>query len=114
VGAVKMTLLEASQVGNRHYKEIDSIEFSDFLKNGPSRPILDRLLRIASEITGIEIISLAIRNKNICRFISTYGLPFDSYFDEIPSTRANDGIFESKFEILGRELINGISKGASF
>jgi predicted amidophosphoribosyltransferase len=95
-----MTLLEASQVENRHYKEIDSIEFSEFLRSGPSRPILDRLLRIASEITGVEIISLAIRNRNKCRFISTFGIPFDSYFDEIPSTRDNDGIFESKFEIL--------------
>lgn len=78
----------------------DSKELANFLRSGPSRPVLDRLIALAAEITGLDHVVFGIRNNSNYYFISTYGIPFSVYEDVLPVGKMSIKAFSYPIEVL--------------
>jgi hypothetical protein len=76
-----------------------SEEMAHFLRNGPARAMIDRLIRTVAELAEVEFVSLGLRNSDKYHFISTHGFPLTPHVDSVPAGSLKQSLFASAVEV---------------
>lgn len=88
-------------VGGVHdSNEIAPSELASFLKSGPIRGMLDRLVKRAAHATQVEFVTLGLSCEHRFYFISTYGFPFDSHPESVPANIFKPSMFAAPVEVM--------------
>ncbi len=93
--------------------EIEGADLAEFLRSGPARPMVDRLVREAAEAAGVEFMSLGIRDDMTYYFIATHGFPFTSYATSVPAGRLKPKLFAAPVEVEDLQVEKNFSTLAS-
>jgi predicted amidophosphoribosyltransferase len=78
---------------------LTSENLAQFLRIGPARAMLDRLVRSAAETSELEFMCLGLRSEGKYYFISSYGFPFTSHVDHVPTYKMKTSLFSRAVEV---------------
>lgn len=98
-GAIGLTTSILESLNLEKSARISSDELAKFLRNGPARPIIDRLVRTVAEVAKVEFVSLGLRSENKYHFIASQGFPFTEEFDSVPMGKLQKSLFAVAIEV---------------
>lgn len=78
---------------------LSSSELAQYLRNGPARPMIDRLVRTVAETAKVEFVTLGLRNDNFYYFIASEGFAFSSSVDQVPAGKLKKSLFAIAIEV---------------
>lgn len=77
----------------------DGRVFAAQLRSGPIRSMLDRIVRSAAEMAGVQFMVLGLRYGDYYEFISTHGIPLTHYVDRVPARLLGTKLFAREVEV---------------
>lgn len=78
---------------------LSSPQLAHWLRSGPLRSMLDRVVRSAAEAAGLPYMVLGIRHTDFYEFIATHGMPLTHYVDRVPATLLGTQLFTREVEV---------------
>jgi predicted amidophosphoribosyltransferase len=78
---------------------ITSQQLAASLRTGPLRPMLDRIVRNAAELTGLPYMVLGLRHNDLYEFIAMHGIPLAVYSDRVPARTFKASLFAREVEV---------------
>lgn len=80
-------------------ESMSSEDFAQWLRSGPLRSLLDRVVRSAAELADVPYMVLGIRYANHYEFIATHGIPLTHYSEKVPASLLSPKLFAREVEV---------------
>ncbi len=80
-------------------RQMTGAQLAIWLRSGPLRPMLDRVVQSAAESTGMPFMVLGIRHTDFYEIIASHGIPLSHYADRVPASVLGADHFAREIEV---------------
>ncbi len=87
---------------------------AQLLRAGSARTMIDRILRAAADVVGVEFLVLGVRHGKFYEMIATHGVPVASFFEIVPAKRLGRRLFDQAIEVENLQAQPGWANLAMF